>query len=71
MNEEELQDFCIEHNLPFTVEFKESWYPKSIEISPSIVKDTRKLIDILNKAIFDYIIYGTSKVRLSKEIING
>lgn len=60
MNKEELRDFCIEHNLPFTVEFKEPWYPKPIEISPSVVGDTKKLIEILNKAIFNDLIYGTS-----------
>lgn len=43
INEEELRDFCIEHNLPFTVEFPEPWYPKSIEISPSVINDTEEL----------------------------
>lgn len=32
MSKKELRDFCIKHNLPFTVEFKEPWYPKPIEI---------------------------------------
>ena len=44
MNKEELRDFCIEYNLPFTIEFKEPWNPKPIEISPSDLNDTKKLI---------------------------
>ena len=50
MNEEELRNFCIEHNLPFAIEFKEPWYPKPIEIPQSVIND--------NKAIFDSIVYG-------------
>ena len=33
-----LQDFCIKNNIPFTVEFKEPWYPKPIEVSLSKCK---------------------------------
>ena len=53
-----LQDFCIKNNIPFTVEFKEPWYPKPIEIPQSVINDTKKLIEIFNKAIFDSIAYG-------------
>lgn len=53
-----LQDFCIKNNIPFTVEFKEPWYPKPIEILQSVINDTKKLIEIFNKAIFDSIVYG-------------
>jgi hypothetical protein len=53
-----LQDFCIKNNIPFTVEFKEPWYPKPIEIPQSVINDTKKLIEIFNKAIFDSIVYG-------------
>lgn len=52
-----LQDFCIKNNIPFTVEFKEPWYPKPIEIPQSVINDTKKLIEIFNKAIFDSIVY--------------
>lgn len=58
MNEEELRNFCIEHNSPFAIEFKEPWYPKPIEIPQSVINDTKKLIEIFNKAIFDSIVYG-------------
>lgn len=58
MNEEELRNFCIEHNLPFAIEFKEPWYPKPIEIPQGVINDTKKLIEIFNKAIFDSIVYG-------------
>ena len=53
-----LQDFCIKNNIPFTVEFKEPWYPKPIEIPQGVINDTKKLIEIFNKAIFDFIVYG-------------
>lgn len=53
-----LQDFCIKNNIPFTVEFNEPWYPKPIEIPQSVINDTKKLIEIFNKAIFDSIVYG-------------
>lgn len=56
--DKDLQDFCIKNNLPFTVEFKEPWYPKPIEIPQSVINDTKKLIEIFNKAIFDSIVYG-------------
>ena len=54
MNEEELRNFCIEHNLPFAIEFKEPWYPKPIEIPQRVINDTKKLIEIFNKAIREY-----------------
>lgn len=40
------------------IEFKEPWYPKPIEIPQSVINDTKKLIEIFNKAIFDSIVYG-------------
>lgn len=53
-----LQDFCIKNNILFTVKFKKPWYPKPIEIPQSAINDTKKLIEIFNKAIFDSIVYG-------------
>lgn len=53
-----LRDFCIKNNIPFTVELDKPWYPKPIEIPQSAINDTKKLIEIFNKAIFDSIVYG-------------
>lgn len=63
MNNEELRNFCIEHNLPFTVEFDKPWYPKPIEVSLS--KSKENIILTIQKgseqAIIDSLIYGTCR----------
>lgn len=53
MDEKDLQDFCIRHNFPFTVEFKEPWYPKPIEITLRELNDTKQLTEILRKVIIN------------------
>lgn len=58
-----LQDFCIKNNIPFTVEFDESWYPKPIEIPSSVVDNTKELIEILNKTLLSSIVYGKYKIQ--------
>lgn len=63
MNEEELRNFCIEHNLPFAIEFKKPWYPKPIEIPSSVVDNTKELIEILNKTLLSSIVYGKYKIQ--------
>lgn len=39
MNKEEFINFCIKNGLPFEIEFKEPWYPKSIEVSKEDIND--------------------------------
>lgn len=58
MNKEEFLDFCIKNNLPFEIEFEKPWYPKPIEVSKEDLNNTKRLVEILNQAIFDDIIYG-------------
>lgn len=60
MNEEELRNFCIEHNLPFAIEFKEPWYPKPIEIPQSVINDTKKLIEIFKTSYDQAIALNTA-----------
>lgn len=66
-----LQDFCIKNNIPFTVEFKKSWYPKPIEISlkgcNSVDDIERIMIDVSDQALLDSIIYGTVVFHISDD----
>lgn len=67
LNEERLRDFCIEHNLPFTVEFEEPWYPKPIKISPKDINNTKRLIEIFNQALKYEIVYGKCKIQVQND----
>ena len=67
MNKEGLRDFCIKHNLPFTVEFEEPWYPKPIKISSEDINNTERLIEIINQAIKDEIFYGKYEIQLQND----
>ena len=55
MSKKELRNFCIKHNLPFTVEFKEPWYPKPIEIPLEDTNNTRRMIEILKQVLINKI----------------
>lgn len=67
MDKKELQNFCTTHNFPFTAEFKEPWYPKPIEVSKEDLNNTKRLREILNQAIFDYIVYGQYKIQIQND----
>ena len=55
MNKKEFLDFCIKNDLPFTVEFKEPWYPKPIKIPPEDTNNTRRMIEILKQVLINNI----------------
>ena len=67
MNKEEFLDFCIKNGLPFEIEFKEPWYPKPIEVSKEDLNNTKRLIEILNRAIVDDIVYGEYKIQIQND----
>ena len=67
MNKERLRNFCIKYNLPFTIEFNKPWYPKPIEVSKEDLNNTKRLIEILNQAIVDYIVYGEYKIQIQND----
>lgn len=67
MNEEEFIDFCIKNNLPFAIKFKKPWYPKPIEVSKEDLNNTKRLREILNQAISDYIVYGQYKIQIQND----
>ena len=54
MNKKELQDFCTKHNFPFTVEFREPWYPKPIEIALKDINDTKLVSENFRQAVDEY-----------------
>lgn len=67
MNKEEFLDFCIKNDLPFKIEFNKPWYPKPIEMSKEDLNNTKRLIEILNQAIVDNIIYGEYKIQIQND----
>lgn len=67
MNKEEFLGFCIKNDLPFAIEFEKPWYPKPIEVSKEDLNNTKQLIEILNQAIFDYILYGEYKIQIQND----
>lgn len=67
MNKEEFLDFCIKNDLSFEIEFKKPWYPKLIEVSKEDLNNTKRLIEILNQAIFDDIVYGEYKIQIQND----
>ena len=62
MNKKEFLDFCIKNDLPFAVEFKKPWYPKPIEMPKENLNNIKRLVEILNQAVFDDIVYGEYKI---------
>lgn len=62
-----LRDFCIKNNIPFTVEFKKPWYPEPIKVSKEDLNNTKRLVEILNQAIFDNILYGEYKIQIQQD----
>lgn len=67
MNKEEFLGFCVKNNLPLEIEFEKPWYPKPIEVSKEDLNNTKRLIEILNQAIFDDIVYGCSIFHITND----
>lgn len=67
MNKKEFLDFCIKNDLPFAVEFKKPWYPKPIEMPKENLNNIKRLVEILNQAVFDDIVYGEYKIQIQND----
>ena len=67
MDKEEFLGFCIKNDLPFEIEFNKPWYPKPIEVPKEDLNNTKRLVEILNQAIFDNIVYGEYKIQIQND----